>query len=62
MTGDEMERAVEFLLHSQTNLETQMAETNKVVQLHAEMQTAFIQKNAAHRSARRDQCLPSGGY
>lgn len=43
MTGEEMERAIEFLLKSQANLEAQIAETNKIVQLHAETQSQFIQ-------------------
>ena len=43
MTGEEMERAIEFLLKSQATLEAQIAETNKIVQLHAETQTEFIQ-------------------
>ena len=43
MTGEEMERAIEFLLQSQANLEAQIAETNRIVQLHAETQTEFIQ-------------------
>lgn len=43
MTGEEMERAIEFLLKSQANLEAQIAETNKIVQLQAETQSVFIQ-------------------
>ena len=62
MTGDEMERAIEFLLQGQANHEArlgeltdkinqlteQVAETNKVVQLHAETQTQFIQIVTRH--------------
>lgn len=43
MTGEEMERAIEFLLQSQANLEAQVAETNRIVQLHAGTQTEFIE-------------------
>jgi len=43
MTGEEMERAIEFLLKSQANLEAQIAETNRIVQLQAETQSEFIQ-------------------
>jgi hypothetical protein len=43
MTGEEMERAIEFLLQSQTNLENQVAETNRIMQLHADTQSQFIQ-------------------
>jgi predicted nucleic acid-binding Zn-ribbon protein len=39
MTSEEMERAIEFLLQSQANLEAQIAETNKIVQMHAESQS-----------------------
>ena len=51
MTGDEMERAIEFLLQSQASLEAQIAETNKIVQLNAETQTAFIQIVTRHIEA-----------
>jgi Glu-tRNA(Gln) amidotransferase subunit E-like FAD-binding protein len=43
MTGEEMERAIEFLLQSQANLEAQIAETNRIVRLNAETVTTFIQ-------------------
>jgi septal ring factor EnvC (AmiA/AmiB activator) len=57
MTGEEMERAIEFLLQSQANsearlnrLETgleqtnqQVAETSRQLQVYAETQTEFIQ-------------------
>jgi hypothetical protein len=43
MTGEEVERAIEFLLKSQASLEGQIAETNRIVQMHAETQTEFIQ-------------------
>ena len=57
MTGEEMERAIEFLLQSQANFETrltvleglatqtskQVAETSKHLQAYAETQTEFIQ-------------------
>ncbi len=43
MTGEEMERAIEFLLKSQANLEAQIAETNRIIQLNAETVTTFIQ-------------------
>ena len=58
MTGEEMERAIEFLLQSQANhearlseLTAQMAETNRIVQLHAETQTEFIQAVSRHIEA-----------
>lgn len=57
MTGEEMERAIEFLLQSQAKNDAQiglltqrvdqvtqnLAETNRMIQLHAETQTEFIQ-------------------
>ena len=50
MTGEEMERAIEFLLQGQAKhdarigeLREQVAETNRIVRLHAETQTEFIQ-------------------
>jgi hypothetical protein len=57
MTGDEMERAIDFLLQGQANHEARLgeltdnvnqltehvAETNRLMQLHAETQTQFIQ-------------------
>ena len=43
MTGAEMERAIEFLIQSQANLETQIRETNRQLQTYAETQTEFIQ-------------------
>jgi methyl-accepting chemotaxis protein len=50
MTGEEMERAIEFLLQSQANhqvrldqLTQQIAETNRIVQLQADTQSQFIQ-------------------
>ncbi|HKP73098.1 MAG TPA: hypothetical protein VJT82_09195 [Pyrinomonadaceae bacterium] len=57
MTGEEMERAIEFLLQGQAKhdaqlgeltdrvnqLTQQVAETNRIVQLHAETQSEFIQ-------------------
>lgn len=54
MTGEEMERAIEFLLQNQASLESQVAETNRIVQsqlvetnrivqFHAETQTEFMQ-------------------
>ena len=42
MTGEEMERAIEFLIQSQTNLETQVRETNRQLQSYAETQSEFI--------------------
>ncbi len=42
MTGEEMERAIEFLLKSQANLETQIAETNRQLSVYAETQSEFI--------------------
>jgi len=65
MTGEDMERAIEFLLQSQANFETrlaafeaqqrrtdeQIAETNKIVQLNAETQTQFIQIVTRHIEA-----------
>lgn len=43
MTGEEMERAIEFLLQGQAKLEGQIAETGRQLQSYAETQTAFIQ-------------------
>jgi chromosome segregation ATPase len=50
MTGEEMERAIEFLLKNQSSYESrfdqltqQIAETNKQLQMHAETQTELIQ-------------------
>ena len=43
MTGEEMERAIEFLLQSQANLEAQIADTTRIIQLNAETVTTFIQ-------------------
>lgn len=65
MTGDEMERAIDFLLQGQANHEArlgeltdnvnqltgQVAETNRLMQLHAETQTAFIQIVSRHIEA-----------
>ena len=60
MTGEEMERAIEFILQNQATLEEhvkqaegrieqvnrnlgeQIAETNRLMQMHAETQTEFI--------------------
>jgi prefoldin subunit 5 len=50
MTGEEMERAIEFLLKNQADLsermdrtDAQIAETNRIIQLNAETVTTFIQ-------------------
>ncbi len=50
MTGEEMERAIEFLLQSQASFETRLEQTNQNVaemsrqlQAYAETQTEFIQ-------------------
>lgn len=51
MTGEEMERAIEFLLQSQASLDSQVAETNRIVRLHAETQTEFIQIVTRHIEA-----------
>lgn len=69
MTGDEMERAIEFLLQGQANHEArlgeltntvnkladtvnqlteQVSDTNRLMQLHAETQTSFIQLVTRH--------------
>jgi chromosome segregation ATPase len=69
MTGDEMERAIDFLLQGQANHEArlgaltervdqltgtvnqlaeQVAETNRLMQFHAETQTNFIQIVTRH--------------
>lgn len=49
MTGEELERAIEFLLQSQANhearldeLTAQVAETNRQLQTYAETQSEFI--------------------
>ncbi len=51
MTGEEMERAIEFLLQSQANLESHLVETNRIIQLHAETQTQFMQIVTRHIEA-----------
>lgn len=58
MTGEELERAIGFLLQNQAHhaarldeLTTQIAETNRIVQLHAETQTEFIQAVSRHIEA-----------
>jgi len=51
MTGEEMERAIEFILQSQASLESQVAETNRSLQFHAETQTEFIQTVTRHIEA-----------
>jgi hypothetical protein len=43
MTGEEMERAIEFLLQSQANLEAQIAETGRQLSAYAETQSEFIE-------------------
>ena len=43
MTGEEMERAIEFLLQSQAKAEAQIAETNQQLAVYAETQSVFIQ-------------------
>jgi len=42
MTGEEMERAIEFLLQSQANLEAQIAETGRQLSTYAQTQSEFI--------------------
>ncbi|HLL73595.1 MAG TPA: hypothetical protein VK363_19310 [Pyrinomonadaceae bacterium] len=42
MTGEEMERAIEFLLKSQANLEAQIAETGRQLSTYAQTQSEFI--------------------
>ena len=39
MTGEEMERAIEFLLQHQAILEEQIAETNRLMQVQARSQS-----------------------
>ena len=43
MTGEEMERAIEFLLQSQAALEAQVAATGKQLRAYAETQSEFIE-------------------
>jgi prefoldin subunit 5 len=43
MTGEEMERAIEFLLEGQAKLEHQLTETSKQLQTYAQTQSEFIQ-------------------
>jgi phage-related tail protein len=43
MTGEEMERAIEFLLQSHANLEAQVAETGRQLSVYAETQSQFIE-------------------
>jgi len=61
MTAEEMERAIGFLLESQARHDAQIgglremvAETNRVVQLHAETQTEFIQAVTGHMESQRE--------
>lgn len=42
MTGEEMERAIEFLLKSQANLEAQIAQTGRQLETYAQTQSEFI--------------------
>ena len=58
MTGEEMERAIEFLLQSQANFDArleqtnqQVAETSRQLQAYAETQTEFIQIVTGHIQA-----------
>ncbi|MDQ1611991.1 MAG: hypothetical protein QOG00_1922 [Pyrinomonadaceae bacterium] len=58
MTGEEMERAIEFLLQGQAShqvrldeLTAQVAEIGRVVQLQTETQTEFIQIVTRHIEA-----------
>jgi hypothetical protein len=62
MTGEEMERAIEFLLQGQANFETRLTtfemrlerltdevrETNERLRIHAETQTEFIKVVTRH--------------
>ncbi|HYP00388.1 MAG TPA: hypothetical protein VER76_09390 [Pyrinomonadaceae bacterium] len=70
MTGEEMERAIEFLLQGQANhqvrldeLTAQVAATSKQLQVYAETQTQFIQivtqtmTGLAEAQARTDERL-----
>jgi hypothetical protein len=43
MTGEEMERAIEFLLQSQANLEAQMRQTSRQVEVLAQTHAEFAQ-------------------
>lgn len=68
MTGDEMQRAIEFLLKNQANFETrferfemqaeetnrQIAQTNQVVEALAETQTVFAQTVIGYVTAQND--------
>jgi predicted nucleic acid-binding Zn-ribbon protein len=61
MTGEEMERAIEFVLQSQANFEAQFAKTNQQmerteqrVSMLAETQTEFIQAMLQHVEAQRE--------
>jgi prefoldin subunit 5 len=47
MTGEEMERAIEFLLKSQAHLETQIERTNRQLEIYAETQSEFIRATTA---------------
>jgi len=42
MTGEEMERAIEFLLKSQATLDAQIERTNRQLETYAETQSEFI--------------------
>jgi peptidoglycan hydrolase CwlO-like protein len=43
MTGEEMERAIEFILQHQATLEEQIAETNRLMQMQATSQSELNQ-------------------
>ncbi|HWT00576.1 MAG TPA: hypothetical protein VN256_10035 [Pyrinomonadaceae bacterium] len=61
MTGEEMERAIEFLLQSQANFDArleqtnqQVAETSRQLQSYAETQSEFIQIVTRHIEAQAE--------
>jgi prefoldin subunit 5 len=47
MTGEEMERAIEFLLKSQATLDAQIERTNRQLETYAETQSEFIRATTA---------------
>jgi chromosome segregation ATPase len=61
MTGEEMERAIEFILQGQANFEAQFAKTQQQMELTdqrvsilAETQTQFMQTMLQHVEAQRE--------
>lgn len=54
MTGEEMERAIEFLLQSQAKFDAQLSETNQQVQTLVKAQAEFTQEMRQFMQAERE--------